>query len=87
MIPTCRTLILNLTEHEEDDGTWLKRAGVKLHLSLCGECYRFVSQSSLVRAALAGVPAKPISPDTKALLMDRFRAWSARHGGAGKARP
>lgn len=85
MIPSCRALILNLTAHEEGDVTWLERLGVKAHLAACGECHRFVSQSRLVRAALASLPAAaPVSPETRARLMEEFRVWRASRRGAGR---
>lgn len=77
MLPTCRTLVSSLTDHEEGEGDWLTRAGVHLHLSLCEECSRYVGQARMVRAALSGLAGAAVSPGTEALLMQRFRAWRA----------
>jgi hypothetical protein len=82
MVPSCRTLVAELTDFEEGAGTHLARAGVKLHLALCGDCTRYLEQARAVRAALGGLAAETIAPQTRARLLEGFRAWHA-----GRSRP
>jgi hypothetical protein len=77
MILSCRSVILRLDEHEEGRCSRWARAGIRLHLGLCGECYRYLQQMRTIRAAAGALEATPVSPQTKALLMQRFRAWQA----------
>jgi hypothetical protein len=86
VVPGCRTLIRELTDHEEGVGTAIERAGVKLHLALCGDCTRYVEQARAVRAALGTLASGAIAPQTRARLLERFRAWHASlpPGGPGR---
>jgi hypothetical protein len=76
---SCRAVIERLTEHQEGEGTPLARSGIRLHLALCKECCLYLRQLRGVQAALGACAATAavVSPETKARLLDRFRAWHA----------
>jgi hypothetical protein len=77
MVPGCRTLIAELTAYEEGAVSRLERAGVKLHLALCGDCSRYLRQARAVRAALGALATGSVAPQTRDRLLERFRAWHA----------
>jgi hypothetical protein len=82
MFATCRTVVARLPDHQEGRGSQLARAGVRLHLSFCADCCRYLGQLEAVRGALGALPAAGVSDETRARLLARFRAWRA-----GAARP
>jgi hypothetical protein len=77
MVPGCRTLITELTAYEEGAGSGLRRAGVKLHLAVCGDCSRYLDQARALRAALGALATGAVAPPIRDRLLERFRAWHA----------
>jgi hypothetical protein len=73
----CRSVIARLPDAEEGRASWLVRAGVRLHLAICGDCSRYLRQLEAVRAALGALAGRGVAAGTKAELTARFRAWRA----------
>jgi hypothetical protein len=80
----CRSVTAKLTDRRDAHGPWLTRAGIRLHLSVCRDCYRYLRQMKAVQAALAALGEGSVAPDTRARLAERFRAW---HAGLPKPSP
>lgn len=55
MLLTCADLAKNLVELEEGNVRSFERAAMRLHLSICERCRRYVDQMDQVRRALAGL--------------------------------
>lgn len=53
MLLTCADLAKNLVELEEGNVSSFERAAMRLHLSICERCRRYVDQIDHVRRALA----------------------------------
>jgi hypothetical protein len=83
MVLSCRSAVAHLDEHEEGQGPWLARAGLRLHLALCQPCFRYLGQLRAVREALRALQPEPVSPETRDRLLACFRTWRDRRQKAG----
>jgi hypothetical protein len=72
----CRTVVARLPEYQDGAGTRFARACIRLHLACCHHCSAYLGKMQAVRSALAamGLPSEP-DGETKARLLERFRAW------------
>ena len=61
MMFTCADLAKNLLELEEGNASSFERAAMRLHLSICERCRRYVDQLDQVRRAHASLRA-PLGP-------------------------
>jgi hypothetical protein len=77
MVLGCRSVVARLTDYEEGPCPGPVRAGIRLHLALCRDCGRYLTQLRAVRAALGKLPGTGVDPGTKTQLLERFRAWHA----------
>lgn len=80
MLFTCADLAKNLIELEEGNASSFDRAAMRLHLSLCERCRRYVDQLDQVRRALVSlrVPVATMEKETSgaslATALASFRA-------------
>lgn len=81
MFLSCRSVAAQLTDGEHAHGPPLTRVGIRLHLSFCKECARYLAQMRAVQAALAALRTGEVAAETKVRLGQQFRAW---HSGLGK---
>jgi hypothetical protein len=77
---SCRSVAAQLTDGEHLHSR-LTRVGLRLHLTFCGDCTRYLAQMKAVRAALAALRTSGVESETKARLGQQFRQW---HAGQGK---
>jgi hypothetical protein len=82
MFLSCRSVSAQLNESEDSQGSALTRAGIRLHLTFCRHCTRYLVQMTALRAALRAARTSQVPDDTKGLLCAQFRAW---HAGVGKS--
>jgi len=73
----CRTVVARLPDHEEGRLSRLARSGIHLHLAVCRECGTYLKQLRAVQAALGALQGDGVAPTTKAVLLEKFRAWHA----------
>ena len=60
-----------MTDYLEGTMSRPSRLGVRVHLSLCAACRRYVDQMRKTKAFLAAAPAMPPDPETEARLADQ----------------
>jgi hypothetical protein len=81
MFLSCRSVSSQLNEGEHTDGSKLTRVGLRLHLTFCANCTRYLVQMTALRAALGAARTSEVPADSKGRLCAQFRAW---HAGVGK---
>ena len=81
MFLSCRSVAAQLTDGEHTHGPPLTRVGIRLHLSFCKDCARYLVQMTAVKAALSALRTGEVAAETKLRLGEQFRAW---HAGLGK---
>ncbi len=72
---TCRELTELVTEYLDARLSLWQRASFQLHLGLCLSCRRYIRQMRGTIRVLGRVPADPLTPDARLLLLERFRSW------------
>ena len=82
MFLSCRSVAAQLTDGEHT-GTSLTRVGIRLHLTFCRDCTRYLVQMTAVQAALAALRTDDVAAETKIRLGQQFRAWHADLGKRG----
>jgi predicted anti-sigma-YlaC factor YlaD len=70
---SCKEITELATQYLEGDLPWGKRLRVRVHLSMCQHCRRYLDQMRKVAAMLRRLPAEPPSPDVLDTLTLRFR--------------
>ena len=83
MFLSCRSVAAQLTDGEHNRGTSPTRVGIRLHLTFCRDCTRYLVQMTAVQAALAALRTDDVAADTKVRLGQQFRAWHADLGKPG----
>ncbi len=78
MFLSCRSVSTQLTDGELAHCPPLTRAGVRLHLTFCEDCTRYLVQLRAVQAALGALRAGAVSAETKLRFARQFREWHAR---------
>jgi hypothetical protein len=81
MFLSCRSVSAQLTDGKHAHGPPLTRVGIRLHLTFCKDCTRYLVQMRAVRAALGALRTAEVAAETKARLGEQFRTW---HAGLGK---
>lgn len=76
MLLTCADLAKNLVELEEGNVSSFERAAMRLHLSICERCRRYVEQIDQVRRALAGLREPRVEGDVGSVAQPRTPASS-----------
>jgi hypothetical protein len=77
MLLTCRSVAAQLTDGEHTHGSPLTRVGIRVHLTFCKDCTRFLVQIRAVQAALAALGSGEVTAEAKVRLNQQFRAWHA----------
>lgn len=78
MVPSCKNIVLKLTEMEEGHASWAIRTGIRVHLSYCKHCRRYVNQMRAMQRALRVIAEEDaVAANVEAALLERFAAWHA----------
>jgi hypothetical protein len=77
MFLSCRSVAAQLTDDEHTHGPPLTRMGIRIHLTLCNGCARYLVQLRAVQAALAALRTGEVATEAKLRLGQQFRAWHA----------
>lgn len=77
MFLSCRSVAAQLSDGEHTHGPRLTRVGIRLHLTFCKDCTRYLGQIRAVQAALAALQTAGVAAETKIRLGQQFRAWHA----------
>ena len=72
---TCQQLTEVVTEYLEGRMPFTRRMSFWMHVSMCGNCRRYLRQMKLTVKTLGAMPKEPIPPATRAALLERFRTW------------
>lgn len=74
----CQSVVGLLPEYEAGRISGLLEAGLRLHLSVCGDCGLYVRQLQNTPVTLGALQSSEApTAETKARLMEQFRAWRA----------
>jgi len=75
MIISCRTATAMVTDAQEGKLSMWGRVRYRLHMGICKHCTRYRQQLETTRDELSTLSTEdPVSPDTKASLLEQFRA-------------
>lgn len=83
---TCRQVTEDADRYLEADLPWRRRLQVRLHLTMCRHCRRYVDQLARTVAMLRALPASPPeagAEDRALAAVAAARAAKARGGDAG----
>ena len=69
----CRRVVEIANDYLEGDMAPELRAQFEQHLLICDACDQYLRQSRLTIAALRALPVSPVTPDTRAALLQAFR--------------
>lgn len=75
---TCKELVELVTDYLEGDLSPSERVRFELHISICGDCTRYLDQMRATIAAVGGLPADSIPPASRDALLRAFRDWHGR---------
>ena len=75
---TCRELTEAVTDYLEGSLGFLRWVRFQWHLGICSGCRAYLRQMKQTIRTLENLPVEPISPETQAELLQRFRTWKSR---------
>jgi hypothetical protein len=72
-ILTCRRLVERATDFSEGKLSAVQRLGFRLHLKICANCRRYLTQLDVTQKMLGSLRQGSVGEDTKQALLDAFR--------------
>jgi len=70
---SCKELTDRATEYLEQDLPWAQRLRVRVHLSMCRYCRRYLNQMRKVIKLLKQLPTEAVPPNLVEQLLPEFR--------------
>ncbi len=77
---TCKELTELVTDYVEGRLPWKDRLRFYMHISMCKHCRAYVRQMKLTIKTLGKLPDKPIPPEIREELLERFANWKPSPG-------
>ncbi len=74
---TCQELTELVTEYLEKRMRLWDRLRFRLHVGMCRHCRAYLHNQRLAIKTLGKMPARPIPPDVRKELLERFRGWKS----------
>jgi anti-sigma factor RsiW len=74
----CRELVEVITDYLDGDLAPPDRRRFEAHLEECPYCVTYLAQIRETAAALGGLSAESLSPETRSELVEAFRGWGER---------
>ncbi|HVE12510.1 MAG TPA: hypothetical protein VNI01_03875 [Elusimicrobiota bacterium] len=73
ILPSCKDVAQALSRGDFDEGSWLRRLRLRLHVFVCYVCRRYKAQIEFVNRGMRVVSeAKAPAPDFQARLIDKL---------------
>jgi anti-sigma factor RsiW len=77
---TCKELTEVITDYMEGRLPLTRRMAFRLHVMMCGNCYRYLRQLKMTVRALGAMPAEPIPGEICEEMLRAFRTWKMAPG-------